>query len=493
MITFDEGVSMINRRFLVLFFWVAILVSPLTSKAVTIIKAVGHGDCYVVISDGRVVVIDAGPGNAAALVSFLKSGYLHYDRIIITHVHSDHVGGLVPAAKYALEAGSAFTTDLLVSNHGEHDLDLVIRESNIPPLLRAMRGQKRVAALTQEALTNLALDDPHLRVEAWSVSADTETQNENRTGLVVKVSEIRDGQSRATLFLGDIEAPQQRALFAHPQASQIFKNVRAVTLPHHGRKTTLLPEFFQKIKDAAGEGTIVLHSDSVPLDAEVKAWADDVAIRILSSAPPRKTAVPTDVHVNLFDEPSYYVVSKQPTTISSLAARRAILPGKSHDISATELATALSNFTDRKTTEILPVGTTISVPTETWVKTYTDSLRQATREENRRLIEQLKAKDEKIVKDAVRTLTLRLPKLRTEDIDQMLAIMRQNGETWSTDMGPPPDCPHKTIYKDRSTQYYVASVLLQKRAALSDQISREVAKAYRDGRETRVESDPGWV
>ena len=50
--------------------------------AVTVMKAVGHGDCYVIISDGRAVVADAGPGNATDFVLFLTSGDLHYDRIM---------------------------------------------------------------------------------------------------------------------------------------------------------------------------------------------------------------------------------------------------------------------------------------------------------------------------------------------------------------------------------------------------------------------------
>src|SRR5258706_16069023 len=60
----------IKNRFLGrLFLFFVLLLIPTHAFSITIIKKVGHGDCYVVISDGRVVVIDVGPRSSNGLVS----------------------------------------------------------------------------------------------------------------------------------------------------------------------------------------------------------------------------------------------------------------------------------------------------------------------------------------------------------------------------------------------------------------------------------------
>lgn len=57
---------------------------------------VGQGDCTLVQSDGTVMLIDTGDAsNAISLCNYIRSlGFEKIDRVIITHPHSDHLGGL---------------------------------------------------------------------------------------------------------------------------------------------------------------------------------------------------------------------------------------------------------------------------------------------------------------------------------------------------------------------------------------------------------------
>ena len=56
----------------------SLFLTPSICFPVTIMKNVGHGDCYVVISDGRAILIDLGPPSSInGLISLLKSDYTH--------------------------------------------------------------------------------------------------------------------------------------------------------------------------------------------------------------------------------------------------------------------------------------------------------------------------------------------------------------------------------------------------------------------------------
>jgi hypothetical protein len=394
---------------------------------------------------------------------------------------------LVTAARYADEAGSAFGTDLLVSNHGEHDLDLIVRDTKIPDLLKAMRGKKPVAALNQEAMNSLAFDDPHLSVETISLPRDVVGEQENQSSLIVKVTEIRDGDSRATLFLGDIETRQQEALFEHPEASKIFENVRAVTVPHHGRKTTLSPEFFRRVKAVANSEIVALHSDRVAPDLEVRGWAREAGIKILSTAPTTKKGAPHDLHVNLFDEPTYFVV-KQPTTVHALALKRTSLPIiVAKDVSTQELAESISIFTDRKLTEVIPAGTVLSLPTAHAISSYSNSVRE-------KLFTDIQSQNADARDAAIASLSQIGNRLNREQIDKLVEMMQSGVNIVDTKSWRGTHCTH---YEEKTVKYYAGRVLaMMDSPYVSETIRRQAMRAQTEdggGVVRRRVDDPGWI
>lgn len=197
---------------------------PLMSRApVTLTMfSVGQGESLLLQNNlGQNVLIDGGGlygdrfdvGQRLLAPAFGELGVRHFDRIILTHDHSDHWKGLV----YILEHFSV--AELVVGDPLDHynaRLVDVIRSRHIPV---------RVVEQGWSLFTDWQVGD--LKVYNGSTAAD----NANDASLVVALRTVDSpGGEQGILLAGDLEVAGVRRLIA----AGIPTPVTLLKLPHHG-------------------------------------------------------------------------------------------------------------------------------------------------------------------------------------------------------------------------------------------------------------------
>ena len=184
---------------------------------------VGQGDSIFIDTQNRDVLIDGGPASASQTVlDYLNNlNITHIHLVIATHMHEDHIGGLV----HILNSTTITIDDILVNNQTSTSstYNKFITLAQTHNLTVAQRGQTFI--LTETA--NLTIVNPVQPLEF---------SDQNDNSVVVK---LQVGNT-TFLFMGDAEEPAEQSMLV---SSVVSIKCDVLKVGHHGSYTATSQTF----------------------------------------------------------------------------------------------------------------------------------------------------------------------------------------------------------------------------------------------------------
>lgn len=231
---------------------------------------VGQGDSALIECDGRYMLIDGGLPSAGDKVYQVleERGIQHLDILAMSHLHEDHIGGLVKALSYATKIDKTICN----SDHSETAI---------------FRKVEHALGINGATIEVPHIGDTYSLGSAKIEVVDVASEKENDS-LVLLI------QYRKTkfLFTGDIETEAQDRICQKYQneKGEIYK-IDLIKVPHHGAesssgvnvpgvKYTMLDIFAPDYGIiSVGEGNPYGHPSKITLDrlkqADVKVYRTD--------------------------------------------------------------------------------------------------------------------------------------------------------------------------------------------------------------------------
>lgn len=237
---------------------------------------VHQGDCMLIRSAEKTIMIDAGDDNRNAAARYIipylkKEGIRHIDQAIITHPHRDHFGGFIDLLHDFTFGEFIYSNDSEVSSEGETTKGF--NDALIYSQLRELIFAKKIK-YTKAKLGDLL--DWGKGIKAEVVYCDTRKEvsgddgsnvlkiNPNELSIVLKAT----AGSVSYLFTGDAEKKAETemiALHGKKLKSTILKS------GHHGSKTSSMHAFMDVVLPSygvisAGKGNSFGHPTQAVLD-----------------------------------------------------------------------------------------------------------------------------------------------------------------------------------------------------------------------------------
>lgn len=231
-----------------------------TGFSITFID-IGQGDSALVACDGHYMLIDGGDAAAGEKVcNVLKeNGVKRLDILVASHLHDDHIGGLIDVLDYAQRV------KLVLSNKKEYDSRTFDDFHN-----RLINHRVKIKVPKEGNTYQLG----SATIEILSVRA-----KDDNDSLVLLITY---GEHKF-LFAGDMEQDQEQEICAHYRDER--QDITLLKVGHHGSKTSTSIRFLSTIMPkyaiiSVGEGNQHLHPADQTLErleqADVTVYRTDL-------------------------------------------------------------------------------------------------------------------------------------------------------------------------------------------------------------------------
>lgn len=199
---------------------------------------VGKADCAIVNIDGHTWLVDCGTEESfiSTCAALELMGVSVIDGVILTHGHSDHVGGLVPIAqKYAV--GKIVTSALLTDS----------------AKIDSAADEIGVIVTTAKAGDEIAITDGVLFEAVAPETHNSDNDNDNSLVLMLRVN------GRRFLFTGDMQAAEDNILVS----SRRDISCDVLKTPNHGN-----PDAVSEVFAKAARPLISIISTDTTVDSD---------------------------------------------------------------------------------------------------------------------------------------------------------------------------------------------------------------------------------
>ncbi len=199
---------------------------------------VGNGDAILVGSQQHWMMVDAASGSATdEVLSYMdKLGIQRLDRIVATHPHEDHIGGIDDVMlKYKTE--QLYLPEIQANTDAYMNMLKAAQSQNIPIKIAKAGDEFEVGSSKIKVLAPVK----------------QKYQNINDNSIVLKIT----NGNKSFLLTGDIEAIAESDI-VEKWGSVLKSDVLKV--PHHGAATSCSPKFLKAV--SATHGIISVKKDN---------------------------------------------------------------------------------------------------------------------------------------------------------------------------------------------------------------------------------------